>query len=88
MRAKSPGRTLQGTWPGVCGGPSGCPPLGLAATAAQWGKGWERGSGLRGGGSESASRAQHMPRFTFWSAVSRGVCEHPAVWTRAFHTGL
>lgn len=70
-------RPQEGHWRHLAwcvGGTSGCPALGLAVTAAQWGQGWEQGSGLRGGGSESASCAQHMLRFTVWSAVSRGVC--------------
>lgn len=63
--ATSPGRTRRGTRPGLGAGHGSHPPRGLLPPQRSGARAGRQGSGLRGGGSESASRAQHMSRSTF-----------------------
>lgn len=51
--------------PGLMCGRDMAPTQALAATEAPWTKPGCQGSGLRQGGTQSVSRAQHMVHFTF-----------------------
>lgn len=78
--AKSPGRTRHGTWPRVWVEPKGLPPPQHSGARAGC-----QGRGLRGGGSESASRAQHMLHFTFFGEQCPMMSvSTQAVWISAF----